>query len=280
MEVITCIQFSKLKEEEHYQKFKIRLQLFGETDKKKSLKGIDIERMVNETLEMFNITENFTKLKKMIKQEQKEKAEKIGEILEESEQPKEKQNKEKAINTEEFGPLEKLEPENTEEIEKEILNIQYFSSIEIILEEEIQISKKKQKQKRKLRRELKNKNKENQQDFELGDLFEETEIMATHNEVKRALEAALGLIAEDLDDALPAGDTIFGRIRRLDDRINIVETEVSTTVPKFSGRDEEDVEEWIAQVEALFTASGRQPGVNNANIAQYAKGGLQGAALR
>ena len=98
--------------------------------------------------------------------------------------------------------------------------------------------------------------------------------MATHNEVKRALEAALGLTAGDLDAALPAGNTIFGRIGRLDDRINIVETEVSTTVPKFSGRDEEDVEEWIAQVEALFTASGRQPGVNNANIAQYAIGGL------
>src|ERR1043165_313686 len=99
MEVITCIQFSKLKEKEHSQEFKIRLQLFGETDKDKLLKGIDVDRMINETLEMFDITENFTKSKKMIKQEQKEKAEKIGEILEESKQPKEKQNKEKAINT-------------------------------------------------------------------------------------------------------------------------------------------------------------------------------------
>src|ERR1044071_7737602 len=230
MEVITCIQFSKLKEKEHSQEFKIRLQLFGETNKDKLLKGIDVERMINETLEMFDITENFTKSKKMIKQEQKEKVEKIGEILKESEQPKEKQSKEKVINTEEFGPSEKSEPENTEEIEKEILNIQYFSPIEIILEEEIQISRKKRKQKQKLKRELKNKNDKNQQNFELGDLFEEIEIMATHNEVKRALEAALGLTAGDLDDALPVGDTIFGRIGRLDDRINIVETEVSTTV--------------------------------------------------
>ena len=68
-ETISYIQFNILKEREHSQKFKIRLRLFGETNKEKSLKGIDIERMVNETLEIFDITKNFTKSKKIIKQE-------------------------------------------------------------------------------------------------------------------------------------------------------------------------------------------------------------------
>ena len=101
-----------------------------------------------------------------------------------------------------------------------------------------------------------------------------------HDQVKRAIETALGLPANALNNPAPIANNILGRIGELDDRINTVETEVTTTVPKFLGRDEEDVEEWIAQVEALFTASGRQPGVNNANIAQYAIGGIQGAALR
>jgi hypothetical protein len=104
--------------------------------------------------------------------------------------------------------------------------------------------------------------------------------MATHDDVKRALEAALGLSRNTLENPVPIANTILERIGGLDDRINIIEIEVLTTVPKFSGKDKEDVEEWISQVAVLFTASGKQPGVNNANIVQYAIGGLQGAALR
>jgi hypothetical protein len=55
------------------------------------------------------------------------------------------------------------------------------------------------------------------------------------------------------------------------DRINVVEQEVNTKeVPFYYGYEDEDIKEWIAQVKVLFTASGRNAGVNNANIAKYA----------
>jgi len=47
--------------------------------------------------------------------------------------------------------------------------------------------------------------------------------------------------------------------------VNIVEFEITLRVPKFFEK-EEDVKEWIAQVKALFTASGRQLINHNANL--------------
>ena len=102
----------------------------------------------------------------------------------------------------------------------------------------------------------------------------------TQNQILRALENALGYPANTLNNALGAGQSIAERIENVNDRINIVETEVSSTVPTYHGKEEEDVEEWIAQIEALFTASGRNAGGNNANIARFAVGGLKGNALR
>jgi hypothetical protein len=104
--------------------------------------------------------------------------------------------------------------------------------------------------------------------------------MATENQIRRILENALGLTANSLNGPLNAGDSVVERIGGVNDRVNVVETEVSSRVPKFAGKEEEDVEEWIAQVEALFTASGRNAGGNNARIAQFAIGGLEGAALQ
>jgi hypothetical protein len=114
--------------------------------------------------------------------------------------------------------------------------------------------------------------------FGLPDLFNNN--MATQAQVARILENALGYTPNALNGALNVGDSILERIQGVNDRVNIVETEVMTRVPKFKGREDEDVEEWIGQIEALFTASGRNAGVNNARIAQFAIGGLEGAALQ
>ena len=54
------------------------------------------------------------------------------------------------------------------------------------------------------------------------------------------------MVARTLNNPILVENTILGKIEALDDRINIIETEVSTTVPKFLDRNEEDVEEWIA----------------------------------
>jgi hypothetical protein len=94
------------------------------------------------------------------------------------------------------------------------------------------------------------------------------------------LERALGLTVNELNNPLAAGRSILERIEATNDRVNIVEQEVSTKgVPYYHGYENEDIEEWIAQVEALFTASGREVGANNTNIARYAIGGLRGPAL-
>lgn len=104
---------------------------------------------------------------------------------------------------------------------------------------------------------------------------------ATEANVLRALERALGFANGTLNNALAANNpSIIDRIAATNNRIDIVQQEVSAKVPNFYGKEDEDVEEWIEAIEALFIASGRDPGDggNNANIARFAIGGLQGAA--
>ena len=130
-------------------------------------------------------------------------------------------------------------------------------------------------------RKQKQKEKNEEINFEgLNLLFGNTENMATANEIRRILERALGYAPNTLDAALAGGQSVTDQINTVNDRVNIVETEVTSRAPKFNGKDEEDVEEWIAEVEALFTASGRPSGANNVNIALFAIGGLGGNALR
>ena len=97
--------------------------------------------------------------------------------------------------------------------------------------------------------------------------------MANLDKIRRLLENVLGLPNNSLNAALADGLPIS-------QRIGYVEQDVGTKAPKFEGKEDEDVEEWIIKIEALFISSGRAAGNNNANIAQFAIGGLGGKALQ
>ena len=74
---------------------------------------------------------------------------------------------------------------------------------------------------------------------------------ATEAHVKRALENALGLAPNALDGAINTGASILGQIQGVNDRINVVETEVTSRVPKFAGKEDEDVEEHSGEIISL-----------------------------
>ncbi|PKY57017.1 hypothetical protein RhiirA4_477762, partial [Rhizophagus irregularis] len=50
--------------------------------------------------------------------------------------------------------------------------------------------------------------------------------------------------------------------------------------PVFNGKSDEDVNEWIEEIETKFESTGRNVGNNNVNITTFAIGGLKGSALR
>ncbi|EXX57455.1 hypothetical protein RirG_207010 [Rhizophagus irregularis DAOM 197198w] len=107
-------------------------------------------------------------------------------------------------------------------------------------------------------------------DYNLQDLFQENILlnMATEIQIRRMLENALGLTANALDNALGAGQTIV-------DRIATAGNGRIVGMPTFSGKEDEDVNDWIRQFEVAFTVSGRPEGnigggacrQNKANIA-------------
>src|SRR3954467_12629725 len=60
-----------------------------------------------------------------------------------------------------------------------------------------------------------------EEELNLENLFEESNIMATQAEVNRALERALGLTVNELNNLLAAGRSILKRIEATNDRVNI-----------------------------------------------------------
>ncbi|CAB4418800.1 unnamed protein product [Rhizophagus irregularis] len=92
-------------------------------------------------------------------------------------------------------------------------------------------------------------------DYNLQDLFQENILlnMANQDQIKRIIENALGLTANALDNALGAGQTLA-------DRIQIAGMGGIVGMPTFSGKEDEDVNDWIRQFEVAFTVSGRPEG--------------------
>ncbi|PKY49336.1 hypothetical protein RhiirA4_422868 [Rhizophagus irregularis] len=114
-------------------------------------------------------------------------------------------------------------------------------------------------------------------DYNLQDLFKEENMGATRAEMLRALEGALGYAPNTLDGAVPVGQTVNERIEELH-RENTF-TRMGMT-PIFNGKSDEDVNEWIEEIETKFESTGRNAGNNNVNITTFAIGGLKGSALR
>ncbi|CAB4428094.1 unnamed protein product [Rhizophagus irregularis] len=115
-------------------------------------------------------------------------------------------------------------------------------------------------------------------DYNLQDLFKEENIMgATRAEMLRALEGALGYAPNTLDGAVPAGQTVNERIEELHRENTFTRMGMA---PIFNGKSDEDVNEWIEEIETKFESTGRNAGNNNVNITTFAIGGLKGSALR
>ena len=99
--------------------------------------------------------------------------------------------------------------------------------------------------------------------------------MATLPELRRTLEAALGLPANTLDNVVAAGIDIAARIENAGN-----EAGGAISLPIFSGKEEEDVNDWIRQFEVAFTAIGKNAGNNGTRQAAWAATCLKGAALQ
>ncbi|RIA93156.1 hypothetical protein C1645_819789 [Glomus cerebriforme] len=90
----------------------------------------------------------------------------------------------------------------------------------------------------------------------LGNLFENTENMATYDELKRMYKTLYSLLANALNEAVVANQTIL-------ERLNVIQAITGRVkVTYFYGREKKDSEEWLIQFEVAFTASERAPGVN------------------
>ncbi|GBC43016.2 hypothetical protein GLOIN_2v1847961 [Rhizophagus irregularis DAOM 181602=DAOM 197198] len=117
-------------------------------------------------------------------------------------------------------------------------------------------------------------------DYNLQDLFQENILlnMATEAQIRRIVENATGLAPNALDNALGAGQTLL-------DRIQTAGMGGIVGMPTFSGKEDEDVNDWIRQFEVAFTVSGRTEGnvgggVCSQNKANVAITCLRGTALQ
>src|SRR6185369_3736954 len=115
-------------------------------------------------------------------------------------------------------------------------------------------------------------------DYNLQDLFQENIInmgatrLEVETAVKRIMERAMGLGNGTLDNPLGAGEAIAERIENAGNEVGMIH------LPIFSGKEEEDVSDWIRQFEVAFTATGKAAGVNGARQAAVAATCLRGSA--
>ncbi|UZO29097.1 uncharacterized protein OCT59_022587 [Rhizophagus irregularis] len=102
--------------------------------------------------------------------------------------------------------------------------------------------------------------------------------MATEAQIRRIVKNAIELAPNALDNALGAGQTLI-------DRIQTAGMGGIVGMPTFSGKEDEDVNDWIRQFEVAFTVSGRTEGnvgggVCSQNKANVAITCLRGTALQ
>ncbi|PKC51688.1 hypothetical protein RhiirA1_483193 [Rhizophagus irregularis] len=97
--------------------------------------------------------------------------------------------------------------------------------------------------------------------------------MATEAQMRRIVENAIGLAPNALDNALGAGQTLI-------DRIQTAGMGGIVGMPTFSGKEDEDVNDWIRQFEVAFTVSGRTEGNVGGGICRQNKANVAITCLR
>jgi hypothetical protein len=97
--------------------------------------------------------------------------------------------------------------------------------------------------------------------------------MANQDQIKRIMENALGLTANALDYTLGVGQTLA-------DRIQTAGMGGIVGMPTFSGKEDEDVNDWIKQFEVAFTVSGRPEGNIGGGICRQNKANIAITCLR
>ena len=112
-------------------------------------------------------------------------------------------------------------------------------------------------------------------DYNLQDLIQENILlnMATEVQMKRMLENALGLPPNALDNVLGVGQTVA-------DRITTAGNGGIVGMPTFSGKEDEDVNDWIRQFEVAFTVSGRPEGNVGGGLCRQNKANIAITCLR
>ncbi|EXX53783.1 hypothetical protein GLOIN_2v1765994 [Rhizophagus irregularis DAOM 181602=DAOM 197198] len=112
-------------------------------------------------------------------------------------------------------------------------------------------------------------------DYNLQDLFQENILldMANQDQIKRIVENAIGLAPNALDNALGAGQT-------LTDIVQTAGMGGIVGMPTFSGKEDEDVNDWIRQFEVAFAVSGRLEGNIGGGVCRQNKANIAITCLR
>ncbi|RGB23056.1 hypothetical protein C1646_775074, partial [Rhizophagus diaphanus] len=225
----------------------------------KEKSGKEIKRILDEYLEIsvnedeeIN-EENVLSMEEMVQKLLKERNEVFGIATEIEIYPFEEDDKEVKEKLNEYIlKLENKEKDeyDTDESEKteEILSLREYDewdeNIENIREDEIE-------------------NNINTEEFNLSQESDKNSLLVNNSDTKNA--------------PLAIGQTINEKIEEVQ-RENVLARGIMT--PIFSGKSDEDVNEWIEKIETKFESTERNAGNNNANITIYAIGGLKGPALR
>ncbi|GBC28000.1 ribonuclease H-like domain-containing protein [Rhizophagus irregularis DAOM 181602=DAOM 197198] len=111
-------------------------------------------------------------------------------------------------------------------------------------------------------------------DYNLQELFQENIVnMANEAQIRRIMENAMGLAPNALDNALGAGQTLA-------DRIQTAGMGGIVGMPTFSGKEDEDINDWIRQFEIAFTVSGRPEGNVGGGVCRQNKANIAITCLR
>ncbi|GET50524.1 ribonuclease H-like domain-containing protein [Rhizophagus irregularis DAOM 181602=DAOM 197198] len=111
-------------------------------------------------------------------------------------------------------------------------------------------------------------------DYNLQELFQENIVnMANEVQIRRIMENAMGLAPNALDNALGAGQTLA-------DRIQTAGMGGIVGMPTFSGKENEDINDWIRQFEIAFTVSGRPEGNVGGGVCRQNKANIAITCLR
>jgi cellular nucleic acid-binding protein len=169
--------------------------------------------------------------------------------------------------------FEESEDSENSKNEKDIKRTKVYSSSNSS-KENLLIKDKEKEQKNKKKKKNKGLEIPEAEDFNLEELFKQPVINLAMAAQQAQLEHLFGVAGNGLNAPLAPGESII-------DRLNTIRSESATVNwPTFSGKEEEDVNDWIRQFDLVFQVSGRPEGNVGAGVCRQNKALMAATCLR